>query len=305
MASRRGVPGQTYGRADDEDDTRVPTALELRGGRRGNASVANAAQARLASINANAPSDTGEKFDSIDDLIRQRTPEAIDELDTGADKALYMNALASNLSNDVLSFQRPEATREQNALLGLLGAEEQQQAIAGIPVSEFDRELQRRQQSQQQRQSFSTGDVSGASLLAQQQLGSQQQMGNIQRRLGELEPFAATNRGIATTQSGLAEQSGINNANIEMGRGIGTGNIRLGAAAPIVGSIMNNAEASGLQGIAAAQYKANTQNQLAQLAGNFAPAIGNYFSQPATVQPQTVTTNASGISANTNYGGYA
>jgi hypothetical protein len=90
-----------------------------------------------------------------------------------------------------------------------------------------------------------------------------------------------------------------------MGRGIGTGNIRLGAAAPIVGSIMNNAEASGLQGIAAAQYRANTQNQLAQLAGNFAPAIGNYFSQPATVQPQTVTTNASGISANTNYGGYA
>ena len=252
---------------------------------------------RLAAEKA-APPSSAESFSSIDDLIKKRTPEAIDELNQGADKARFMAALAGNISDDLKSFQRPEATREQNALLGLLGAEAQEQAIGGIPVSSFDQELQRRQSAQQQRQAFSTGDVSGASLLGQQQLGAQQQFGNIQQRLSELEPFAATNRGITSTQAGLREAAGINQANIQYGQGVGQGNIRLGAAAPIVDSIMNRAEASGLQGIASAQNKANTQNQLARLAGTVAPVIGSYFSQPQAIGSNIIPQQAGYSNAN-------
>jgi hypothetical protein len=75
-------------------------------------------------------------------------------------------------------------------------------------------------------------------------------------------------------------------------RGTQQANIRLGVAAPIIESTLQQAEVSGLRGIAAAQQQAAQQNQLASIAGRFAPqigqAVGGFFSQPqSTANLQT------------------
>jgi hypothetical protein len=233
--------------------------------------------------------------DTIDKLITNRTPEALRILRQGSGEALRLSEQAAAAGSDPLrQFAGLEAFDEQNAILGLSGREAQDLAIGNIPVSEFDRELNRRQTETQNRQSFASGDVSGASLQAAQQLAGGQQSDIIQKRLGQLEPLVAGARGVRTTLSAQAEANRARQAQILSGRGIQESNIRIGASAPIIQSTLQRAELSGLQGIAAANQKASQQNQLASLAGQFAPQIGSLFSSPT----QSTATTQTGFDTN-------
>jgi hypothetical protein len=239
------------------------------------------------------PMPTASGFKSIDDLIAQRTPEAVGLIEGGTSAAIDFSEQGQRAITDPLQrFAGLEAFGEQNALLGLSGQPAQEQAIAGIPVSQFTQELNRRQRETQLRQAVASGDVSGASQLAAGQLGAQQQGDIIQSRLGQLEPLVGTARGVRSTLSGVAEASRGRQANLLSGRGAQLGNIRLGASAPIINSIQSRAELSGLQGIASAGRRANTQNQLSSLAGTLAPQISSLFAlrnppPPSIVQQQS------------------
>lgn len=204
----------------------------------------------------------------IEALIQSRSPEALGLIGQSSGEALRLAELAAGEQRAPLEqFAGLEAFEEQNRLLGLSGQEAQTQAIAGIPVSGFNRELNRRQRAQQQRQAFAGGDVSGASLLGQQQLAAGQQADIIQGRLAELDPLVSTARGVRSTLSGIDEATRARQANLLSGRGVQLANIRMGATAPLIESTLQRAELSGLRGIASAQQQAQQQNQLASLAG--------------------------------------
>jgi hypothetical protein len=233
----------------------------------------------------------GPQFQSIDELIAARTPEAIGLIEEGTTEALRLSEEAQRAARDPLQrFADLAAFEEQSRILGLSGEEAQREAIAGIPVSEFTRELNRRQRAGQIRRAVAGGDVSGASLLAQSQLGAQQQADIIQNRLAQLEPLAATARAARTTQSQIDEASRARQAQLLSGRGSQIANIRLGVAAPIISSLQQRAELSGLRGIASAQQQANVANQLAQAAGQLAPQIANLFQPAATSAPSVAAT---------------
>ncbi len=225
--------------------------------------------------------------EDIDALIRARTPEALGLIRQGSGEQLRLAELAAGERTRPLEqFAGLEAFDEQNALLGLRGLGVQRQAIGNIPVSEFNRELNRRRSVQQRRQAFAGGDVSGASLLAGQQLAAGQQADIIQGRLSELAPLISTARGVRSTLSGIDEATRARQAQILGGAGTQLANVRIGSTAPLIQSTLQGAEISGLQGIASANRQANIQNQLAGLAGQFAPQIAGFFNQP-TSQPIT------------------
>jgi len=229
---------------------------------------------------------------SLDNLIRTRTPLATDLLKQGAAFAEDTSRQGFREARGLLrGFDRPDATREQNALLGLLGADRQQQAINNIPVSEFDAELQRRQRETLARGAAATGDLgSGFGLQQAQNLGGAQRFETYQNRLAELEPLAATSRSVRSTLAGMEEARGARGAQIRTGLGTQLANIRLGAAAPIIQANMQQASLSGLQGIAQSQQQGQVASQLAGLAGQFFTP-----STPQTVQ--TVQTTQPPVSA--------
>ena len=224
------------------------------------------------SSNRAAPKSSGPRFTSIDDLIRQRTPEAISILNQGADDqiGLARQGLSAGLAplrevDDLRAFE------EQQALLGQRGLDAQEFAIGNIPVSEFDRELASRREKQLVRGAAARGEAGGgATLQAGQQLAGAQQASFIQDRLAQLSPLVAASRAIRSDMSSMSEQGAVNEAQIQSGLGTSIGNIRLGAAAPQISSIQRDAEISGLQGIASANRRASTNNQLAGLAGSLA-----------------------------------
>lgn len=225
--------------------------------------------------------------EDIDALIKARTPEALGLIRQGSAEQLRLAERAAGAQAGPLEqFGGLEAFRERSAILGLRGTTAQEQAIGNIPVSEFNRELNRRQRATQARTAFARGDVSGASLLGAQNLAAGQQADIIQGRLGELDPLIAASRGVRSTLSGIDEATRARQAQILSGRGTQLADIRIGATAPLIEGTLQRAELSGLQGISAANQKAQIQNQLAALAGKFAPQIGSFFSQPQT-QPIT------------------
>jgi len=210
-------------------------------------------------------------FESIDQLIAARTPEALGILQQGSDKQLALSRQATQAALDPL--QRVDDLRgfnEQQAILGLQGQEAQERAIGNIPESQFDQELQRRQQQQLTRGAAARGELGGgATIQAGQQLAGAQQANIIQQRLAQLEPLAALSRSVRGDASSIIEQGRVNEANIQQGLGTQMANIRLGATAPQIQGIQNAAEISGLQGISSANQRAQTNNQLASLAGTF------------------------------------
>jgi len=225
----------------------------------------------------------------IDALIKARTPEALRLVREGSAEQLRLAELAGQAQREPLEqFDDLRAFEEQAAILGLSGQPAQEQAISGIPVSDFQRELNRRQLAQQQRQAFASGDVSGASLLAGQQLAAGQQADIITRRLAELEPLAGQARTIRSTLSELDEAARNRQAQILGARGTQLSNIRIGGAAPVISGIQQRADISGLQGIAAANERGQLTEALAGLGGRF------FQSQPVQ----------SGINTAVNLGGF-
>lgn len=224
-------------------------------------------------LDQSTQSSTGsEQFASIDDLIRKRSPEAIGILREGQQDQLRLAQLGQQAGIAPLTAamdMRPY--EEQQALLGLRGREAQEQAIGGIPVSEFDRELQKRQRQQLRRKTAAAGEVGGgASFVAQSQLAGAQQADFIQNRLNQLMPLIQLQRGLSQDVSRLQEQGLTEQANIEQGLGAQIGNIRLGSAADQIASRMESAELSGLRRIQDAKARAAQNQQLASLAGTIA-----------------------------------
>mgnify|MGYP003626000456 CR=1 FL=1 len=210
-------------------------------------------------------------FASVDDLIQARTPQALSILQQGSNQQLDLSRQATQSSLDPL--QQVDDLRgfnEQQAILGLQGGAAQEQAIGSIPVSQFNRELQRRQQQQLNRGASARGELGGgASIQAGQQLAGAQQANIIQQRLAQLEPLAALSRSVRGDMASVIEGGAVNEANIQQGLGTQMANIRLGSTAPQIQGIQNAAEISGLQGISSANQRAQTNNQLASLAGTF------------------------------------
>lgn len=210
-------------------------------------------------------------FQTIDQLIQARAPQGINSLNAGTAQQIDYSrqGLAAGLQplqevDDLRAFE------EQQAILGLSGQQAQEQAIGNIPVSQFDKELQRRQQQQFLRAASASGELGGGATIAGgTQLAGQQQSNIIQQRLAQLSPLVAASRGLRSTQSQMIEQQGVNEAQLQSGLGVQQANIRLGATAPQIANIQNEAELSGLRGISSANARAQTNNQLASLAGSF------------------------------------
>lgn len=226
-----------------------------------------------------------QEFRDLDELIQARTDPALALLTGGSEEAVRLSQLAQQAGAEPLEpFFDLQAFEEQQALLGTRGEEAQAAAISGIPLSDFDRELLARQERGLLRQASARGELgSGATILAGQQLAGQQQSNIIQRRLSELEPLVAASRGIASTLSALDESSRGRQAGIQSALGPQIANIRLGAAAPLVQSTLQQGELSGLRRIGEANVRGQTLQQLSGLAGQFS---GGFQS---TTTPSTPT----------------
>ena len=206
---------------------------------------------------------------SVDDLIRTRTPRAIELLTQGSEEQLRLQRQGLREAADPLvRLVDDRAFEEQQAILGLRGDEAQEAAIAGIPVSQFDQELQRRQRQQLLRGAAARGEVGGgATFQAGAQLAGAQQADIISRRLADLEPAVSLQRGLRGALSQIRESGLAQQAQTELGLGSQLANIRLGAAAPQIQAIQEQAELSGLRGISRARQQGQQQQQIASLGG--------------------------------------
>ena len=214
-------------------------------------------------------------FSDIDALVKARAPVGQQIIREGTGEAQRLAGLATQAATQPLEqFADTRAFDEQQALLGIRGAEAQEAAIGGIPVSQFDEELRRRQGQSQLRSAAAQGDLgSGATLLGAQQLAGAQEADRIQKRLSQLEPLAGTARGIASALSGIDEAGGVRQAQLLSGRGTQLANIGLGAGTQAASSIGQRAELSGLKSVSQANQRAQQNNQLASLAGSIAGAF--------------------------------
>jgi hypothetical protein len=221
---------------------------------------------------------------NIEDLIRQVSPEAIGLVEGGARTAADLTSQATQQAIGGLQpFAGTEALQEQRALLGLGGLEAQQAAIAGIPVSGAQQEAQRRERETQLRRAAAGGGLgSGATLLGAQQLAGAQQSSNIFNRLSELGGLTDVSQRARSSISGLLEAGGAREAALLGGIGPQISSILLGGAAPIVQARQQQAELSGLRGIASANQRSQILGQLAQLGGQFfGQGGGDAFAQTA------------------------
>jgi hypothetical protein len=207
--------------------------------------------------------------ESIEELIGQVTPEALELIEGGARGAVDITRGATEQAISGLQpFTDLTAFNEQQALLGLGGEQAQQQAIAGIPVSDFQREVQERERRTQLRQAAAGGGLgSGATILGAQQLAGAQQSQNIFNRLAELGGLSDISRAARSAISGIEESGGAREAALLQGIGPQSANILLGGAAPITQARTSEAQLSGLQGIASANQQAQLLGQLTNIAG--------------------------------------
>lgn len=214
---------------------------------------------------------TQQDFSDVDALIESRTEPALGLLEQGSAEQLRLQELGLREAVDPLQqLVDSRAFDEQQSLLGLRGESEQRQAIGEIPLTDFDRELQRRQRQQLLRGAAARGEVGGgATLQAGAQLAGAQQADIIGRRLSQLEPLTALQRGLSGSISQLQESGLAQRANIQAGLGTQLAGIRLGTTAPQVQALQNRAELSGLRGIAKAQQRGQVAQQLTGLAGSF------------------------------------
>jgi hypothetical protein len=212
-----------------------------------------------------------ESFSDVDALIESRTEPALGLLEQGSSEKLRLQELGLGEAVDPLqSLVDSSAFEEQQSLLGLRGQDAQRQSIGSIPLTDFDREFQRRQQQRLLRGAAARGEAGGgATLQAGAQLAGAQQADIIGRRLAQLEPLSSLQRGLSGTISQLQESGLAQRANTEAALGTQLAGIRLGTTAPQIQALQNRAELSGLRGIAKAQQQGQIAQQLTGLAGTF------------------------------------
>ena len=220
-------------------------------------------------LNPNTDVGAVTNLSSIDDLVQRRTPQALSILGQGNQQQLaFQRQGLDDATAPLQALRDNRAFEEQRAILGLEGDQAQQQAIGNIPVSDFDQELIRRQRQQLLRQAAASGERgSGATLESAGRLAGVQQANIISNRLAQLEPAAALDRSLASAISKLSEAGLVNQAETQLGLGTQQANVRLGAVAPQIQTLQNQAELSGLNRIASANRQANLINQGASLLG--------------------------------------
>ena len=239
---------------------------------------------------------SGAQFKDPESLITSRVDPALGLLSGSNEEQLRLQEEGRQAGLAPLArFSGLEAFNEQQALLGLQGPEAQAQAIGNMPVSDFDRELMRRNEQAFLRRQAAAGELGGgATIQGGQQLAGAQQAALIQKRLDELLPLVAASRGVRSTMSGLEEASRAGQAATQFGLGAQQANIRLGTSAPLIESRLNQANTAGLRTIASAQNRGQTLTTLAGLAGQFAPQISSFFS-PQTTPTATLQTGTNAI----------
>lgn len=239
-----------------------------------------------ANLTGSRPGAVEETGLTVEELIAQRTPEALGLLQEGSAAALDRSRQGQQIATSGLDqFGDLRAFDEQQALIGTRGEAAQEAAIGNIPISQFNQQLNARQQERQKRQASARNELgSGATILEAQQLGGAQVAQNIARRLSELEPLVGVARGARSTQSTIDEASRARQAGLQTGLGTQQANIRLGTTAPLIESRQSQAELSGLKGIAAADQRGQIASQLTELAGQFTsstppPSSDQFFNQ--------------------------
>ena len=229
----------------------------------------------------------------LEDFIRRMTPEALSRLRGGAQTAIGLTGAATGQAEQALQpFGGTQAFDETAALLGALGPEAQERAIMNIPTGEAGQFREEQERRQFTRGAAARGEVGGGAALAgATELGGQQVGRRISERLSSLSPLATTERGVASTVSGLRESGATREAQILAGLGGQEASIRLGTAAPLAQARSQAAEIQGLQGIAAANQRAGILDQFAQLAQRF----GGGSTATTTTNPFVTQQNPLGL----------
>lgn len=250
------------------------------------------------------------KAQTIDDIIKRAGPAAETILRAGTESAIDFSKLAqSGVEESLSQFLRPQALEEQAALLGARGGIAQREAIAGIPISAAQQEADRRETVGLQRRAAAGGELgAGSTLLASGRLAGQQQANRVAGRVEQLEQLAGIDRQLLGDISRNREAEMARRSALQAGLGGQIANVGFGLAGPAVESIQTQAEITGLRGIASANRSAQNAASIANLAGQvFTPsniqAVGDFFSRPPDTQH--ITTSASGVSANANFGNIA
>ena len=249
------------------------------------------------------PAPTEEKaVESVEELIEMRRARLRDILTGSFDEAGRREEAARLASIEELNpFVDLAAQREQEALLGTRGAEAQQAAIGGLPISAFQAELDRRQRQAGLRRAAAQGELgSGATIQEQAQLAGSQQAANIQRRLAQLDPLARISRSAAGEIARLQESGLQSQAERQRQLGQLLANLETETATPLTQADLQEAqqianerirlaeqtgkanvsatELRGLKDIARAQQQGALLSSAAGLAGQFAPQIQSGFS---------------------------
>lgn len=203
---------------------------------------------------------------TIEQFIRERSPQAIAELTRAAEEAARLSGTGTQAAiSELQPFTGTQAFREQAAILGALGPEAQQSALAGIPVSEADIEQQELERRRLLRQAAAAGRLGAGSTVSDvTELAAQQRARQISDRLAALSPVSDITRTAASTISGLGEADIARQAQILAGLGPQQAQILLGGAADIAGARSAAAELAGLQDIARGQQIGGIAGQLGQ-----------------------------------------
>lgn len=220
---------------------------------------------------------------SVEELIQFLGPEATGILGEGTQQAIDLTGQATQQAIGQLQpFAGTEAFREQASLLGILGPEEQAQALAGLQPTGVEQEQSTRQRRSLLRQAAARGEFgAGSTIQGLQGLAGAQEAQLLERRLGELEGLSGISRGALSAISGLEETGGSREAALLAGLGPQQANILLGSSAPIVQAQQQQAQLSALQGLASAQQKGQIAGQVANLAGQTNLfGLGGLFQQP-------------------------
>lgn len=225
---------------------------------------------------------------SIESLVEARSPEAIDIITASTEGAAEIARLGGEAAIEELApytgrGEGIDALQEQRALLGLLGPEAQQQAIAGIQDTPFQKEKSLREQRTLLRQAAAGGELGGGATIAGMATLAGAQAG--ERILGRYEQLQPLVDIAQTTSSGISrieEDARAREMQYISSLGPQIGNILLGQAAPIVKGRTQAAELSGLATIGEAQQRGQMATGIANLAGetNFF-GLGNLVNQPA------------------------
>ncbi|MCK5602017.1 hypothetical protein KAR91_09115 [Candidatus Pacearchaeota archaeon] len=208
---------------------------------------------------------------TIEDLIRERGPQAIGELQRGAEEAARLSGEGTGQAIAGLQpFTGTQALQEQAALLGALGPEAQQAAIQGIPISEFSEEQNRLERRGLLRRAASRGRFGAGGTVGElSDLGAAQQGRTIAGRLSALSPISDISRGAASTISGLSEADLTRQAQLLAGLGGQQAQILLGGAADIVGARSAASELESLRTIAKFNQAGSAIGQGVQAFGQF------------------------------------